>query len=748
MRAGRGKMLQYPERDCIVGQMPLQDWVVPVLYQQFPTESSILPKIQPGRKSEKSSILPKEARVDGDYGFIGRGSDIQKLERAIQRQPQAAILIYGQAGIGKTTLAKGFLCWLENTGGLQDYVLWFYFQEIRSAEYIVNQLVDKLIGTSSMAKSMKEKLEMLAQRLRKKPHLLIWDNFESASGIEGTEIQPQLSREDRNILAQLLKGLQGGKTKVLITSRSKEAWLPVQSCYRLPLDGLAGEDLWKYCNAVVRDFNLTVDRNNETYAEILDKLCGNPLAIRVILLRLQDCPAQQLLTELESSFDGMEGDEGTRRLQAAYTVFGKSLTERFLPILQLTGLHEYYADTDQIRAMLNVAECHIEPDAVDACYSILENAGFCTHIGQNIYRLPPALRGYLLRQTPASVSMQEGFVDIMGNLAYAYAGKPLYKIAEVYQRTAVNFYYARQLAETRKMDIDYMALTQCLAYYAGKMRGFEEASKLYTALAKKAQLTNHPDIIAGAFHQLGIIAQEQWDISAAEAWFKKSLAIKEKQGDEHGAALTYHQLGIVAQEQGDYSAAEAWYKKALAIKEKQGDEHGAAGTYYQLGTIAQDQRDFSAAETWYKRSLAISEKQGDEHGTALTYHQLGMIAQEQGDYSAAETWNKKSLAIKEKQGNEHGAANTYHQLGTIAHEQGDFSLATDLYLNALKIYASDNDPYNDPYNLMIAIRNYDRLLHEAETPEGIQLQAWSMCMGEELTKFLEQMEAETYDTSK
>lgn len=131
--------------------------------------------------------------------------------------------------------------------------------------------------------------------------------------------------------------------------------MQVQSCYRVPLGGLVGEDLWEYCNAVIRDLGLTLDRKDENYARIMEKLCGNPLAIRAILLRLQDCSAKQLLAELESSFDGMEGDESTRRLDAAYMVFGEGLTERFLPVFQLTGLHEYYVDAGHIKAMLNSA---------------------------------------------------------------------------------------------------------------------------------------------------------------------------------------------------------------------------------------------------------------------------------------------------------------------------------------------------------------------------------------------------------
>ena len=687
VRAGRGKMLRQSARDCIVGKMPLQDWVVPVLYQQMSSESAVLSKLQPaGGSGEEASTLPENARVDGDYGFIGRGRDIQRLERAMLRQPQAAILIHGQAGVGKSSLAKGFLRWLSQTGGLQGDVFWFNFQEIHSAEFVINQILDNLASTSALAMPLEEKQKILTRLLRDKPSLLVWDNFESASGIEGTEIQPQLSAEDREILARLLKGLRAGKTKVLLTSRSsEEAWLPVPSCYRLSLGGLIGEDLWEYCNAVVRDLGLTLDRNNETYSAILDKLCGNPLAIRSILLRLQNCSVKQLLADLESSFEGMEGDESTRRLQAAYAVFGSSLIERYLSVLQMTGLHEYYADADYVKSMLDAAGCPVELDMVNTCYHILENAGFCTHIGQNVYKLHPALRGYLLGQTSAPEPVRRGFVDIMGSIANALTGKPLYQVKTAYQIHIVNFYYARQLAETQDMDIYYMALTQSLAYYAEEMRRFAEANKLYLALAEKAESSDHWEAAASTYHQLGIIAQEQRNFAVAEAWYKKSLAIEEKQGNENGAASTYHQLGRLAQEHRDFAAAEAWYKKALAIKEQQGDEHSAASTYHQLGRLAEEQRDVVSAEAWYKKALAIFEKQDDEYGAAGIYHHLGIIAQKQRDFAAAEVWYKKSLAIEEKQGNEHGAASTYHQLGIIAQEQRDFAAAEAWYNKSLAI---------------------------------------------------------------
>lgn len=694
MRAGRGQMLRQPERDCITGTMPLQDWVVPVLYQQLSAKNTALLKLlKSGNPREEASALPEDAKVDGDYGFIGRGSDIQKLERAIQRQCQAAILLHGQTGIGKTCLVKGFLRWLTNTGGLREKMFWFNFQEIHSVEYIINQLVNGLMDASVMAKPMEAKQKLLIQRLRDKPYLLVWDNFESASGIEGTEIQPNLSEKDRDVLAQLLKELRSGKTKILITSRTNESWLNIQSCYRLFLDGLSGEDQWEYCNAVVKEFGLTLDRTDKTYGEILHKLCGNPLAIRAVLLRLQDCPAGQLLAELDENFEGMEGDEATRRLQSAYKVFSDTLIGRFLPVLQLTSLHEYYVFTEHMKKMLVSAKIDVSPAIVDSCYSIFADAGFCTHIEQGFYRLHPALRGYLLKQTPAPESIQKGFANIMGIYADELATMPIHEARLFYKLNTANFYYARQLAEMYKMDVCYMALTQSLAHYAMEMCQFEEAAMLFTTLAGKTKSCNHWDGMASTFHQLGILAEMQYDFSTAKEWYQKSLAIYEELGNVQRVAEEYNQLGNIAQWQNDLFAAEDLYKKELAIYEKQENMSGEANAFHQLGIIAEKKEDFTSAEILYKKSLAISEKYENTQLSAKTYNQLGSIAAAQHDFAAAETWCQKSLEIEEEQRNAPGMAFTYQHLGIIAAEQRDFATAEEWYKKSLEINEKRGDTY-------------------------------------------------------
>lgn len=125
-RAGRQKMLEKRGRICARGRYDLHDWIVPVVYHQDALELRFDRK--GGAAGPPSKKLPEEA-LDGrnPYGLIGRDGPILELERAMRR-PVAGILIHGLGGVGKTTLARGFVACLAATGGLGAGCIWLSFK--------------------------------------------------------------------------------------------------------------------------------------------------------------------------------------------------------------------------------------------------------------------------------------------------------------------------------------------------------------------------------------------------------------------------------------------------------------------------------------------------------------------------------------------------------------------------------------------------------------------------------------------
>jgi tetratricopeptide (TPR) repeat protein len=632
-RAGRQAMLAHPQRICARGEHPLYDWLVPVLYQQAAYDLNFTAAPQP-LKIEQIP-LPPAATEQGDYGFIGRDRAIHALERAMRRQPQAGLLIHGMAGVGKTTLAQGFLQWLQQTNGLSEHVFWFRFDEIRSAEYLINQMVLGLFGANALASPMKQKLENIYRVFKEQPFILVWDNFESASGIDGTEVTPLLSDDDRQQLKDFLHQLRGGKTKVLITSRSSEPWLSKTECFRLPISGLQGEECWQYCNAVVRDLGLTLGRDDPVIQKLIEKLDGHPLAMRAVLLRLDQTRAHDLLAEIEQGFvvDDADGhDNSTRRFYSALSLLETEFPPEYTAVLQFIGLHQRYVQGDMLAAMIKSSEIASNQQVIADCLHVLERAGLVHVLQKDLYAMHPALSGYLQQQHPAETDAQIAFVGLMGRFADHLAPKELHEQRAPFYYHGVNFHAALALAVALEVPDAIAVLTQSLAAFAQNNRDFQGAKRLFEMLSDHCNQQGNEHDAAITYHQLGRIAQEQRDFKQAEQWCLKSLAITEKQGNEHGAASTYHQLGIIAEEQRDFKQAEQWYLKSLAIKEKQSNEHGAAITYGQLGLLQQTQQHWVEAAQWFIKAAIAFISQNDTHNVGRVVSEYINLLQQSDDH--------------------------------------------------------------------------------------------------------------------
>ena len=241
--------------------------------------------------------------------------------------------------------------------------------------------------------------------------------------------------------------------------------------------------------------------------------------------------------------------------------------------------------------------------------------------------------------------------------------------------------------DTEKGELwQFVAISE--ANRLSEMGGLDGAEAIYEsirqALVQSDSQTAHGQL-ATLYHELGMVAQQRWDLSSAENWYNKSLEINEALGNGPGTAVSYYQLGIVSQRRGNLSDSENWCKKALKINETLGHKPGLALNYAQLGRVAMDRGDFSSAENWYKKSLGIRKALGHKRGMAESYNNLGILAEHRGDSAGAESCHKKALEIYEALGYRHGMAASYHQLGNVAERRGDLSSAESWYKKALEI---------------------------------------------------------------
>ena len=150
-------------------------------------------------------------------------------------------------------------------------------------------------------------------------------------------------------------------------------------------------------------------------------------------------------------------------------------------------------------------------------------AGLLHDRGQGVFEMHPALTGFLRATRPPGASGESGerwsraFVDLMGRLADQLAPRELHEQRGPFFLHGANFHVALGEAERLGMDLDFAALVQSLAAHAQNTRNFQEAAHLFERLATSGK--NHGDAKseAGAYHQLGRIAQEQRDFAACGA---------------------------------------------------------------------------------------------------------------------------------------------------------------------------------------------------------------------------------------
>ncbi|KAB8318805.1 tetratricopeptide repeat protein [Tolypothrix campylonemoides VB511288] len=741
---GRKELVNKQLRPSPKGDKPLQDWLVPVLYQQesykpfTPTEDDIEDYFD----EVVSNLM--EFPQEGRYGFIGRDYDILRLERAFRQNN--IVLLQGMGGVGKTELACGFARWLDETQG-RSTIFFTSFEHGAGLSHVVNLVGRKIWGDKFSQYQEEKQVQGVLNYLKKNPCLLIWDNFEPVAGFP-TGNEPLLSADERDNLQRFLKELRGGKSWVLITSRREESWL--DCAYNLVnLRGLQKQDVEELAAKILETAG--VDRKNlpAEYLQLLKLLGGHPLSLRVVLPHLKTQSAVQLIEALRKGLDTFSGTEEEGRDKSLTVSLDYSFAKlsdacrRHLPFL---GLFSERVDADWLHVFSEspndefgqAYQAVFGENLQKADWLRLLNeaaaASILEHLGATVYKIHPALPWYL-RQQLNSISSQEVISELEKKLLVFYAmladnyRNKLISNAElasfVLQVEEPNLLQYLRLAEQLQEWAEAQAILQVLREVYerwNRQREFKSLRKralnkigihLADAKAKGESAFNFWKYLQ---ENKAIEALQKADLETARKIYQEILDELTRLNDSSvNVAVYYHQLGIVAQEHRQFEEARFYHLKALKIFEDAGDLHKAANGYHELGIVAQQQQQFEEARAYYLKALKIFEDAGDLYNAARQYHALGMVARKQQQFAQARAYYLKALKILEDAGDLYNAARQYHELGIVAEEQRQFEEARAYYLKALKIYEDAGDLYNaaGEYHVLGNVAEEQRQFEEA-----------------------------------
>jgi tetratricopeptide (TPR) repeat protein len=148
---------------------------------------------------------------------------------------------------------------------------------------------------------------------------------------------------------------------------------------------------------------------------------------------------------------------------------------------------------------------------------------------------------------------------------------------------------------------------------------------------------------------LGNLASEQGDLSAAEKLHEESVADYRAIGDKSHLANELSNLANVLSDQGDLEAAKRIYQEALPLTRETKDKKREAYVLSAEGELLTDMGDLVSARTNHQAALTIWDDLNDKLNAAYDQACLGRLDVEEGHSSNAELILRAAAATFDSQ---------------------------------------------------------------------------------------------------
>lgn len=370
---GRKQLEAQPLREIAYTPRPLQDWIVPIVYEVAPVALFSRPvqkvelkiTVNVGAAAPTSGGLARELERRPDAGFFGRDETLLALDRAFDTQP--IVLLHAYAGSGKTSTAAEFARWYHVTGGIDGPVLFTSFEQKTTLLQALNENIDRVFGRALeqsgihwLALPDEARRDVALQVLAQIPVMWIWDNVEPVAGFPaGTP--SAWSTEEQQALADFLRSARNTKAKFLLTSRRDErGWLGDELPMRIKVPPMPMQERVQLARALSEKHGRRLT-DVEDWLPLLRFTAGNPLTITVLagqVLRDSLKTKEQMaafvaqLRAGEKVFADEESEGRSKSLGVSLSYgFKHAFTDAERPQLALLHLFQGFVDVDVLKAL-------------------------------------------------------------------------------------------------------------------------------------------------------------------------------------------------------------------------------------------------------------------------------------------------------------------------------------------------------------------------------------------------------------
>ncbi|HEY1275275.1 MAG TPA: BTAD domain-containing putative transcriptional regulator [Thermoleophilaceae bacterium] len=211
-------------------------------------------------------------------------------------------------------------------------------------------------------------------------------------------------------------------------------------------------------------------------------------------------------------------------------------------------------------------------------------------------------------------------------------------------------------AELRELMGDLRTL---VGDYAGALASYEIAAAGSEGAA-----------LAGLEHKLGGVHQRRGEWARAEARFAVALEALGSEVDPGLRARILADLSLTLQHAGEAERALTTAAEARALAESAADEHAQAQAHNLLGVLARAEGRTADARAELERSLALAEDLSDPAARAAALNNLALLARDEADLDRALELTEEALALCAEGGDRHREAALENNLADLHHAAG------------------------------------------------------------------------------